>query len=70
MRFDFPAVTLVTAPTNAGSPGAKVPVTINMKVQTPQTATLPDGTEWAWSTAGTDPFRFQVQNSRNVSLLA
>jgi len=70
MRFQLPALIVQSAPTSGGAPGSKVPVTVTMKVQTPQAATLPHGTEWADFTAGTDPFRYWVQNSRNVSLLA
>lgn len=70
MRFQFPALTVRTSPTQGGAPAQKVPVTIGMKVQTPQTATLPDGTEWSWASAGTDPFRFLVTNGQNVSILA
>lgn len=68
MQFDFPALTIATAPTNAGSPGSKVPVTIGFNIVTPQAT--PGGTDWAWVTAGTIPFRFVIQNSNSAAILA
>ena len=66
MRFDFPALTIETAPTNAPSPGAKVPVEITMAVATPEAGTLPNGSEWAWATAGGDPFRAYMINGNSA----
>jgi hypothetical protein len=70
MRFMLPALVLETSPGNAPSPGAKAPVTFTMKVQTPQAASLPDGTEWSWATAGAAPIRYLLQNGNALSILA
>jgi hypothetical protein len=70
MKFQLPALVIQSAPTAGGAPGSKVPVTVTMKVQTPQADSLPDGTDWSWASAGTDPFRFLLTNGRNVSILA
>ena len=68
--FDLPALTLANAPQNAGGPGAKVPVEMTFDILTPQAATLPNGTDWSWATAGGDPFRARVQNGRATDPLA
>jgi hypothetical protein len=70
MRFMFPALTITSGPASGGSPGAKVPVTINMKVQTPQADSLPHGTEWAWAVAGGIPIRFLLTKATGTSILA
>lgn len=70
MRFDFPSLVITSGPASAGSPAAKVPITVGLKVQTPAAASLPDGTEWADFTAGTDPFRYRCNNNENVNYLA
>lgn len=70
VKILIPACTIVTAPTNAGSPGAKVPVTMTLKVQTPAAASLPNGSDWTWATAGGAPIRLLLQNGNALSILA
>ena len=70
IKLLIPACTIITAPVNAGSPGAKVPVTMSLKLQTPAAGSLPDGTDWTWATAGGAPYRYQVQNGNALSILA
>lgn len=61
LRVEIPAMTLGDGPTNAGGPGAKVPLEATFNILTPQTA--PDG-DMAWVT-GTPlaPFAIIVQNA-------
>jgi len=66
MRFDFPAMTIMNAPTNAPSPGSKVPVEITFSVTTPEAGRLPNGTDWSWVTAGGAPFRAYMFNGNSV----
>jgi hypothetical protein len=69
MGFDLPAMNIVSGPANATAPGQKTPVTLGFKVITPSSDLLPDGTDWAWVTAGGSPFRFFVQNDRSAAIL-
>lgn len=65
---EFAALTVADAPVNAGSPGAKVPVTITFDVLTP--TVLPD-TDMTWAdTIGQKPCRFLYINNVLVSELA
>lgn len=59
---EFPALTVANAPTNAGGPGAKVPVELTFDVVVPQE--VPNGADWAWVSAGATPFRFRVRNKQ------
>jgi hypothetical protein len=69
-QFDFPSLVITSAPASAGSPAAKVPVTIGLKVQTPSAASMPNGSDWTAFTAGTEPFRLTTYNNENVNYLA
>lgn len=65
---EFAALTVADAPVNAGSPGAKVPVTITFDVVTP--TTLPSG-DMTWAdTVGQKPCRFLYINEVPASELA
>lgn len=66
--IELPAITIRDAPTNAGGPGAKIPVQFDFDVVTPQT--VPDGTDWSWVTANSTPFRFRIQNGNSAAALA
>jgi hypothetical protein len=70
LYFELPALAIADAPTNASSPGSKVGVEMTFNILTPQAATVPDGADWTWVTAGGDPFRARVQNGTNVDPLA
>lgn len=65
LALDFPSLVLESAPANAGSPGAKVPVEIAFKVVTAET--VPNGSDWAWVTAGTSTFRARMRNTNASS---
>lgn len=60
-------MTISKAPANAGSPGAKVPVTMTFAIHAPVTDAL--GTDWAWAKAAGAPVQFAVTN-KNASAAA
>lgn len=64
LLIQLPAVQLIPTTVNAGSPGARVSVDLNFDVVTPDVAG--NGTEWTWSSAGTDPLRAIVINENTV----
>jgi len=66
LQLDFPALNVVSAPAPGSGPGSKVPVDVTMDIVTPQV--VPNGSEWAWVVAGTDPFRWVVTNKNAVSM--
>lgn len=70
MRWLFPALTIGKAPTNAGNPGAKVPVEVTFHVVTPEAGALPNGADWTWVVADGAPFRLKMVNGETVSALA
>jgi len=61
---ELPSLQVSAAPANAGGPGARVPVEVTFQITTPTVAG--NGTEWTWSTAGTDPFRIRNINESEL----
>ena len=65
---DFAALHVATAPMNAGSPGARVPIEITFNIVAPQVA--PNGSDWSWCAVGSKPYRARLINTNSVSALA
>lgn len=61
LNLQLPALTVRSAPQNAGGPGSRVPVDVTLDMQTPQAAG--NGSDWVWSTADGIPFRALMQNA-------
>jgi len=59
----FANLTIAKAPANAGSPGAKVPVTMTFNVSAPASDGL--GSDWTWAKAGGSPAMFVVVNKNS-----
>jgi hypothetical protein len=66
LRLDIPAANFSATPVPGSGPGSKVPVELTMDIVSPQV--VPNGTDWAWVTIGSDPFRWFLQNKNATSM--
>jgi hypothetical protein len=66
LRLDIPAMNISAAPVPGSGPGSKVPVEVTCDIVSPQS--VPNGTEWAWVTIGSDPFRWFLVNKNSASM--
>ena len=66
LSLDLPSATVMSAPINAGSPGSRTSYDLGFKIVTPN-ATI-NGTDWAWTAAGTKPFRIIMHNENDAAM--